>query len=426
MLVVLGIAALLIGVGAPAYADDSQAIRNAISGLSGSQTVYVDLGGVSVDRAVVQGSLNPTTKVAVIDVSDADAAANAIGQALNGVQAMIVANDSTIEIAWNSDYYCGDYPAIARDNALNAHRGQFTSGDYTSTITALITNLKSGPAPGSQQCSSFLADGSGTSDSRSSSGGGWVILVVIVGIGAVLMIAYLIYRRRTLAKDLATAKEKVMPYYTRLAQEILGFDPQGNSTALGSLADASAKYSTAGDQVEAADTVADWAQARTTVLEGLVAMRQARTALGLPEGDPIPEIAPAIDHLTEPQEVSIQGTTVQGYPEYRPGASYYYGGGNGIPGGWYATPFWQQMLIGMFAGQAAGRRGGMRGGFGGGGFFGGGSSGGGGGWRSSGGRGGGGGWRSSGGGGGGGWRSSGGRGGGGGGGGGGWRSSGRR
>lgn len=196
----------------------------------------------------------------------------------------------------------------------------------------------------------------------SGAGSGWVILAVIAVIVVFLAIAFLIYRRRILAKDLAMAREKVMPYYTRLAQEILGFDPQGDSTALGSLADAAAKYSSAGEQIEAADAVHEWSLARTTVLEGLVAMRQARTSLSLPEGDPIPEIAPpSYDQLTEPRAITVQGATVQGYPEYRPGSSYYYGGGYGIPGGWYATPFWQQMFIGMFAGQSGQRPGGVSG-----------------------------------------------------------------
>ena len=70
-----------------------------------------------------------------------------------------------------------------------------------------------------------------------------------------------------------------------------------------------------------------------------------------------------------------------GSPRYEPGRPHYYEGGyyggQAIPGGWYATPFWQTLLMGSLM-SGSGRRGygygGRSGGFGGGVFGGGGSA----------------------------------------------------
>jgi hypothetical protein len=99
--------------------------------------------------------------------------------------------------------------------------------------------------------------------------------------------------------------------------------------------------------LDTADSVEKYAQARRATLEGLYAARTARKALDLDEGEPLPPVADtAGDQLSEPQEVTVQGKSYQGYPDYRPGAPYYYGGGYGVPGGWYSTPFWETLLIG--------------------------------------------------------------------------------
>ena len=138
-----------------------------------------------------------------------------------------------------------------------------------------------------------------------------------------------------------------MPYYDRLANEVNTLDPKDNATARQAVADASERFSSAGSQLATADSVEKFAQARRTTLEGLHAAVTAREALGLDPGPPLPPMdGSSADQLSEPREVTVQGTSYQGYPSYTPGAPYYYGGGYGVPGGWYATPFWETLLIG--------------------------------------------------------------------------------
>lgn len=400
--------ALLVGLAAPAWASDEDRINDAIDALSGSATLFVDDKG-TINQGTVSASLNPNRKIAVLDVSDADAAAQEIGTVL-GIDLVAVVSREYIGVSYANDAFCGNYAVAASEDAVSENQSDWDSRNLTPVLTSFASKIAAAPAPGSSACDTFLAGGGADRDSSSSGGGGWIFLLILLAIVVAAVIGFVVYGRKAKAKAVQTAQAKVMPYYTRLAQEILGFDTKDNDDALKAIADASAKYSLANDQIEQADSVEEWSVARVTVLEGLNASRLARLAVGGEEGEPIPPIAPpAQDQLAAPQQVQVQGETFQGFPQYTPGNSYYYGGGSGVPGGWYSTPFWERLLIGgMFGGMSNGgftgqsqpqrRRGGWGGGSGGGGRSSGGrgsgfssggrgSSGGGGGGRSSGGRG---------------------------------------
>jgi hypothetical protein len=172
--------------------------------------------------------------------------------------------------------------------------------------------------------------------------------------------------RRKKRKQLADARVKVMNYYDRLANEINTVNTLDSVKARQAMSDASERYTAAGSQLATADSVEDYAQARRTSLEGLYAAREARKELGIDPGPDLPPIdEPRGDQLTEPQSVTVQGQSYQGYPGYTPGAPHYFGGGGGIPGGWYAFPFWETLLIGSVLGGGFGF-GGFGGGYGGG------------------------------------------------------------
>lgn len=87
---------------------------------------------------------------------------------------------------------------------------------------------------------------------------------------------------------------------------------------------------------------------RHTLLEGLAAAYCARQAAGLRPGPvpPLPNAAPLTD---VPVLVEISGRTYTGLPAYAPGSPYHFAGGTladtEVPGGWYAEPFWAQLLI---------------------------------------------------------------------------------
>ncbi len=195
--------------------------------------------------------------------------------------------------------------------------------------------------------------------------------MVLVALLALAVWLYLRSRRRReqriAQRSLSDARAQVTPYYDRLANEVNTIDPGDNATARQAMADASERFTSAGGQLAAADSLEKYAQARRTTLEGLYAARTARTALGLDPGPQLPPIAQSTgEHLSRPQEVTVQGQTFQGYPAYTPGAPYYYGGGYGVPGGWYGVPFWETLLLGsVLTGGFGGGWGGFGGGWGG-------------------------------------------------------------
>jgi len=170
-------------------------------------------------------------------------------------------------------------------------------------------------------------------------------LVWLIVIGAVVVVGgggALVSGKRSARRRLELAQAKVMPYYDRLANELNTLDPKDNSVARQALADASERFTSAGSTLAIADTVEKYGIMRQTVLEGLYAARSARVALGIDPGPALPA-ADEIrgEQLTAPRQIMVRGQQFDGFPSYRPGAAHYYGGGLGIPGGWYATPFWQ-------------------------------------------------------------------------------------
>lgn len=175
------------------------------------------------------------------------------------------------------------------------------------------------------------------------SGGSGVLLVVVIAALVVLAGgALLVSSSRRRHRDLKIARSNVLGYYNRLAHEINTLDPKDNATARQAVVDASERYTSAGATLAYSDTVWQYAQARRIALEGLYAAVTARKALGIDPGPPLPPVEePLGDQLTASQEVTVRGQTYRGYPDYRPGARYYHRGGLGVPGGWYATPFWE-------------------------------------------------------------------------------------
>jgi len=275
--------------------------------------------------------------------------------------------------------------------------------------------------------------GAGTGTRSTSSGSGFsllpVLLVGLLGFGAY---ALLKSRRsaRSRTQELSDLRADVESLYGRLGSDVQLLAPGDDQVARQALADAAERYNATGALMAKADTPGEYEAARRTAAEGLAAARVVRQRLGLDPGPDVPMPAAATPQLTEASRVRIGEDEYEGSPAYEPGRPHYYEGGyyggQPVPGGWYATPFWHDLLVagvltGGLGGRGYGRRqgyggyggglgGGLGGGFGGGlgGGFGGGISGGVGGGRrrsgSFGGFGGGGGWgRGRGGGGGGGW-----------------------
>ncbi|MGX7679214.1 hypothetical protein ACSMXN_09990 [Jatrophihabitans sp. DSM 45814] len=346
-----GLMAVTSGVMAgPASADD---LSDAITKLQ-SDNLYVagDIGDIKVSEDSARASLAGTkVKVAVLGstAGDPTALAKQIGQAVGG--------DVTVGVFVGTRYGAGSNylgsgcAAVSIDRAVTENLTQLkATKDLTATIQRFAQLAST--APTSRSCTSTgngnTGGSSGGGSSNGSSGGssGWAILGVFGLLGAGGIGALLWRRKRKDKQALADARAAIQPYYDRLAADIGSLQPADNMTARQALADASERFNSGGSQLASANSLAQLGGARRSILEGLQATRTARTALGL---DPGPELPPLAEttapQLTEAQQVNVNGQNIQGYPQYQPGAPYYFAGGGGYAGGWYSVPFWQTLLI---------------------------------------------------------------------------------
>jgi hypothetical protein len=341
-----GIAAAFAALLVMAPAASADTVDDAINALKGSP-LYVAAGaqGRVDNRTEVQNAFGSSVKAAVLPSSvNGPDALNRLRAAVGPRQTLVVFDGT--QYAARSDVYCQGFAQTQIAKAYSDTRAnlQTTNGDLTNTLVEFANNLQGGPV---------CANGSGTGNTDNASGqsgGGtavWPWLVGLGVVGAAGVGGVMLYRKRKLTRQLETAKANVMPYYDRLANEVNTLDPKDNATARQAVADAAERFNSSGSQLATANTVEKYAAVRRTTLEGLYAAVTARKALGLDPGPELPPIEePRGDQLTKAQQVTVQGQSFQGYPDYTPGAPYYYGGGRGVPGGWYSTPFWETLLIG--------------------------------------------------------------------------------
>lgn len=221
-----------------------------------------------------------------------------------------------------------------------------TSGGATDRLVESVRSLQQ-VASGSSEGGQGAAGGSG--DTGSGGSGGTILgVLALLGLGGGGALLY--SRRRRRDKDMEGMRADVESLYNRLGADVSGLHAGDDAVARQALADAAERYNATGALLAHADTPGEFAAARRTAVEGLVAARTARGRLGLDPGPEIP-LPPADGPvLSERQRVRVGDEEYEGSPSYEPGRGHYYGGGmlNGsmVPGGWYAFPFWQTMLMG--------------------------------------------------------------------------------
>ena len=365
-LVLLGAVLALAGTAAPAGADP---VGDAVTTLK-SNALYLAAGAqngygksVNVDQSQVSAAAGSDIKIAILPVgTSTSTAVQTLGSGLSSLGSVVVVAFSGSNFDAGSSQLQPGLALSRLKTAVAANASDLKAGNYTTlltnystTMSNIITAVTNGTGDGSAN-----AQPAGKSSGQSTA---WAWLAGIGGLAVVGGGGYAYSRRRRAQRTLAAAQANVMPYYDRLANEVNTINTLDNRTATQAMADASERYNAAGSQMSTATTVQNWSVVRRTTLEGLQASQLARKELGLPAGPELPSIDEVRgDQLTEPQQVTIGNQQVQGYPQYTPGAPYYFGGGGGYAGGWYSTPFWETLLIGSVLG----------GGFGGGWGFGGG------------------------------------------------------
>src|SRR4051812_19010203 len=325
--------------------DAAAALRNS--------SLYRGAPAPKIDAAQVSGSRFDRIKLAILPTGGPDpvTVARDLGRRLDpeGKGLTVLVFEGTAYGSASTDR-CGVGRAI--DDAVSQHLSDLRStDDVTATVLDFAAAVRSAPSAadgcGSGSSDVVKPDDKGAEDSGGSGVSAATVLLVLVALVAGGIGFFAWSRRRRRNRELSDARAGGTPYYDRLAAEVNGIDPKDDPVARQAMADAAERFNSAGGQLGTADSVEKYAQARRTTLEGLYAARTARRSLGLDPGPDLPPVAEgAGQQLDRPREINVQGQTYQGYPAYAPGAPYYYGGGYGVPGGWYSFPFWETLLVG--------------------------------------------------------------------------------
>lgn len=322
----------------------AETVDDAIEALR-SDSLYVDPGaGTPLDQNRVRDAVgDQPLLIAVLpdDSGDALDAATRIGLALPGNTVAVIADR---DIAAGSDIVCAGFADDAAAAAVDDNIDQLEAdGDVTALLVDFADRMES--APGLDECE----DGSG--------GNGWIWFAGIGVAGLAAGGGYVVYRRRKQAQEFEGLRAEILSLYNRLAADVSNLNPGEDPVTVQAVADASERYTSTGALLDEADTTGEYAAARRTVLEGLIAARTARLRLGLDPGADLPPVEePEGEQLAETRQVTVGEETHEGFARYTPGAPYYYRGGRGIPGGWYRTRFWEGALLGsMLSGRSRGR-----------------------------------------------------------------------
>lgn len=345
LLALLGLTAVL-ALSQPVGPAAAEPVDDAIDALR-SDSLYVDPGASApIDEDRVRDAIGDLPLLVAIlpdDSGDAFDSATRIGLELDGNTVAVLADN---DLAAGSDIVCAGISDELAGDAVDANRDQLEAdGDVTALLVDFAARMES--APGLDDCES--SGGSG------GSGNGWIWFAGIGVAGLAGVGGYVVYRRRKQDAEFEGLRAEITSLYDRLAADVSNLNPGEDPVTVQAVADASERYTSTGALLAHADTTGEYAAARRTVLEGLFAARTARQRLGLDLGPDLPPVdEPEGEQLAESRQVTVGEETHEGFPQYTPGAPYYYRGGRGVPGGWYRSNFWEGALIGSMLGRRGG------------------------------------------------------------------------
>jgi hypothetical protein len=365
LLALLPALALPLLTAAPALADTTPAtVATALK----SDPVFIEPDAEhakDVDAAAVRSQIQARSAQILVAVLPQRAADNLGSAKTVALRIAELTSRSAVLVAYVGDQLvavAGPDTPFGAGEAQSAISG--VSGTPTARLVQAIQHLQA------------VSTGTGSSSSSgqggdTSSGGGHGGLILAVLAVAALGGGGLLYQRsrRRRLKDMEGLRADVESLYNRLGSDISTLPGGDDAVAKQALSDAAERYNATGALLATADTPGEFAAARRTAVEGLIAARTARTKLGLDPGPEIPPPPGQGPQLTSEQRVRVGDQEYDGSPTYQPGRGHYYGGGyyNGqvVPGGWYAFPFWETLLM---TSVLTGGLGGFGGGFGGGGY----------------------------------------------------------
>ncbi|MCW2613182.1 MAG: hypothetical protein JWN08_176 [Frankiales bacterium] len=335
--------------------------------VEGLQTapVYVEPGvGLDVDEAAVREAVADARVPVYVAIVTEQTALRAGGSASlvnrigtgtrNSASSVLVITDEP-ELRGASGreaLNAGVDGGLAADRVVRGVDGSdgLDEAEVTAAVTQFVGILGEQASGGPGQ---VLQDG----DEGTGSGSGLLLGLLALG-GAGAGVAVLSRNKKRRLKVLEEARADVESLYGRLGSDVSLLSPGGDPVAGQALADAAERYNATGALMAQADTPGEFAAARRTAVEGLVAARVARERLGLDPGPEVPLPPASGPQLEAPGRVQVGDQEYDGSPTYAPGRGHYYGGGmlggRMVPGGWYSVPFWETALMASVLGGALG------------------------------------------------------------------------
>ena len=177
-----------------------------------------------------------------------------------------------------------------------------------------------------------------------------VLLVVVLGIGALAVFSSSRSAGNRTAATLADAKADARRLIERLGGQVYNLTGTDDASKQ-ALVDASERLTAASAQIDQATTVKQAMLAKESALEGLYYVRAARTAMGMDPGPELEAIAGqrSAGVVTEDRRVEYDGRQIEASPVPTQRTPNYYPGGRvagrPVPAGWYSEPWWKPALV---------------------------------------------------------------------------------
>ena len=169
-------------------------------------------------------------------------------------------------------------------------------------------------------------------------------IVVVIGL-ALLVVLRSRWAEQDLTRDLGSDVDTGLALLRQRIDDLAGAEPDGAAAV--AIGDARGRLASAQEMRERGDHLLVLKAARRMLLEGLAAVSAGERLVGR---DPGPAVPPPTDAavVSETVRVRVGGTEHVAQPAYVPGFPYHFPGadldGDEVPGGWYATPFWTELL----------------------------------------------------------------------------------
>jgi hypothetical protein len=358
LLVLLAGLVAALALAAPATALTTTSVDEIVEGLLQDQVFLADDAQVPLDEGAVQDVVRGSevqVYVAGVSAETAEAAGGDaslvqdIGASIGDPSAVVLVITDARSFYADNGRAVGARGVNAGEAARSVGRGDFDEAGLTAFVQSFVSEIDAQAAGGG---------------SSGSSGGGSGALLPVLALGAAGGGAYLFAtsrrRKKAQGRELEDLRADVESLYGRLGSDVQLLAPGDDDVARQALADAAERYNATGALMARADTPGEFAAARRTAVEGLTAARVVRQRLGLDPGPEVPVPPGSGPQLTEPARVQVGEQEHEGSPTYTPGRPHYFEGGyyegRPVPGGWYATPFWQTLLMGsMLGGRGYGR-----------------------------------------------------------------------